>query len=337
MSKHQNSHVNYSTSFKDALRIGKTMLTTQRVDRFPRDALPVQAITAQSLREDNLLHPEQDTLVYRLGHSSLLLRLQGEYVLLDPVLSLRASPSQLFGPKRYHDAPISIADLPPLKTIVISHDHYDHLDKAAIKALDNKVETYVMPTGVGNHLRRWGISDDKITELAWWQGVQIGNTSFSATPAQHFSGRGITDKDKTLWASFVIQGLHDRLFFSGDSGYFPGFKEIGQEFGGFDLTMIETGAYNDMWQAIHMLPEESVQAHIDVKGAIMMPIHNSTFDLALHPWYEPLERAHMVAQSQEVKLATPIIGAAFNINSQPTQQAWWREYASIANLQPSMV
>ncbi len=324
MSKFTNTHIDYTVGFKNSLNIAKKMLTAKRVDRFPAASMPMQKLTARRLQHDHQSHSIDNTLVYRLGHSSLLLRMQGEFILLDPVFSLRASPVQWAGPKRFHDVPVDIADLPSIKTVVISHDHYDHLDKATIKALDHKVENYVMPSGVGNHLRRWGISDNKITELAWWEAVQIADSRFTATPSQHFSGRGIADRDRTLWAGFAIEGLHDRVYFSGDSGYFPGFKEIGQEFGGFDLTMVETGAYNDLWQDIHMLPEQSIQAHIDLQGKLMMPIHNSTFDLSLHAWYEPLERAHLAAKQHQVELITPLIGTAYNVSQAQPTDTWWR-------------
>ena len=336
MDKFENSHTQYTTSFKEGLNIAAKMLTTKRVDRFPAASIPMQKLTARRIQHDDQTTPIEETLVYRLGHSSLMLRMQGEYILLDPVFSLRASPVQWAGPKRYHEVPVDLVDLPNIKTVVISHDHYDHLDKGTIKALDHKIENYVMPLGVGNHLRRWGISDDKITELAWWEGVQIANTRFTATPSQHFSGRGVNDRNRTLWAGFAIEGLYNKLYFTGDSGYFPGFKEIGEEFGGFDLTMVETGAYNTLWQTIHMLPEQSVQAHLDLKGKLMMPIHNGTFDLSLHAWHEPLERAHIAAKQQQVNLITPLMGTAYNVSQGKPTETWWRCPKTAPNLSTAL-
>jgi L-ascorbate metabolism protein UlaG (beta-lactamase superfamily) len=178
----------------------------------------------------------------------------------------------------------------------------------------------------------WGVDADKVTELDWWQEHQVDGINFAATPTQHFSGRGLFDKDSTLWAGWVIQGQNSNLYFSGDSGYFGGFKAVGEKYGPFDITMIETGAYNDMWKEIHMLPEESVQAHIDLKGKAMIPIHNGTFDLALHDWYEPFERAQSAAIQHDVQLLTPKFGEQVEIQSPGIYSAWWREVSETEDL-----
>uniref|UniRef100_UPI0030F49510 MBL fold metallo-hydrolase n=1 Tax=Paraglaciecola sp. TaxID=1920173 RepID=UPI0030F49510 len=223
------------------------MLTQKVADKIPPVTLPVQ--------KPDLLG-SHDILV-KISHSTVLLRLDGQYVLTDPVFSKRASPVQFVGPKRFHDLPLTIAELPHLAVVLISHDHYDHLDKTSIKALAAKTSMFVVPTGVDQHLRRFGIMADKIVVLDWWQHCTLGSLTFHATPAQHFSGRGLFDKNNTTWASFVIESVKRRIFFSGDSGYFNGFAEIGKRFGGFDLSMIETGAYDEMWPDIHMQPEQS--------------------------------------------------------------------------------
>ena len=176
---------------------------------------------------------------------------------------------------------------------------------------------------MGNHLRSWGVPDSQIVELNWWQSTSVSSTTITAAPSQHFSGRGLFDKDKTLWASWVIKGANSSIFFSGDSGYFNGFKDIGERFGPFDVTLIETGAYNELWSDIHMLPEQSVQAHIDVKGSVMIPIHNSTFDLALHNWSDPLERVTQLAIDKNVTLSTPTFGEIINIKTLPLPSYWW--------------
>jgi L-ascorbate metabolism protein UlaG (beta-lactamase superfamily) len=260
---------------------------------------------------------------YRLGHSSILLSMVGQWWLIDPVFSKRASPVQWAGPKRFHPSPIKIKDLPPITGVIISHDHYDHLDKQTIKQLKSKVKNFIVPLGVDAHLRAWGVDAKKIHALDWWQTMHIAGVDLTATPAQHFSGRGISDGDETLWASWAIKSKTESVFYSGDGGYFDGFKVIGEQLGPFDLTFIETGAYNKTWENVHMLPEQSVQAHLDVQGQYMVPVHNSTFDLSLHAWYEPLERVSAAAQSNKVQLLTPMLGQRLNLE-QSENDAWWR-------------
>lgn len=288
----------------------------------PVDTVPVGSIPVFELSRAQLEAAPDNTL-YRLGHSTLLLKMQGVFWLTDPVFSERASPVQWAGPKRFHDAPISIAELPPIKGVILSHDHYDHLDQAAILALTEKVEHFVTPTGVGDHLIAWGIPAEKVHQRDWWQAVSIAGIELIATPAQHFSGRGLTDRDRTLWASWVILNQEQRIFFSGDSGYFKGFKEIGDKYGPFDLTLIETGAYDKQWPDVHMQPEESLQAHLDLRGKRLLPIHNGTFDLALHAWYEPFERIVALAAQRGVKISTPQMGEAVDIAEAQTGQRWW--------------
>ncbi|WP_284243792.1 MBL fold metallo-hydrolase [Thalassotalea insulae] len=227
-------------------------------------------------------------------------------------------------PKRFHQSPIDIEQLPDISVVIISHEHYDHLDKNSIKQLIAKVDHFVTPLKVGDYLTKWGVEASRVTELNWWQEVTIDDIKIVATPAQHFSGRGVFDKDQTLWASWVIQGNESNLFYSGDSGYFSGFKTIGDKYGPFDVTMIETGAYNRLWSDIHMLPEQSLQAHIDLQGKAMLPVHNSTFDLALHDWFEPLERISDLAWEHSVKLVTPIFGKKVSINQPNSKHKWWR-------------
>jgi len=264
-----------------------------------------------------------DNTLYRLGHSTLLMKMQGAFWLTDPVFSERASPFKWMGPKRFHQTPISIADLPPIKGVILSHDHYDHLDYAAILQLADKVEHFITPIGVGDRLIAWGIPASKIQQLAWWQSTQVHGVLLVATPAQHFSGRGLHDRDHTLWASWVIINQDQRIFFSGDSGYFAGFKEIGDQYGPFDLTLIETGAYDKQWPDVHMQPEESLQAHLDLRGKRLLPIHNGTFDLALHAWHEPFDRIVELAQRFQVKISTPMMGEAVDIAEAQNGQRWW--------------
>ncbi len=315
------AYVNANPEIKqDLSKLGsilKRYLFEKRVDPVPTQ-VPLKPINSASLTLDS------ENAVYRLGHSSILLKLQGKVWLIDPVFSKRASFVQWMGPKRFHSVPLDLNNLPDIEGVIISHDHYDHLDKQSIKQLNEKVAHFIVPLGVDNHLTSWGIPAEKIHSLDWWQTLQVGDVNFTATPAQHFSGRGLFDGNETLWASWVIKTDKHSLFFSGDSGYFDGFKLIGERFGPFDITMMETGAYDINWPDIHMLPEESVQAHIDLKGKVLMPIHNGTFDLALHPWYEPFERITAAAAEKNVTIATPIMGEALLLNQPRKNQRWWQ-------------
>jgi len=290
----------------------------------PRDATPSAPIPVLPLSRQALLDSPDDSL-WRLGHSTLLLKLNGHFWLTDPVFSERASPVGFLGPRRFHAPPLSIDDLPPLTGVIISHDHYDHLDRAAVRALAPKVEHFVTALGVGDRLQGWGVPAAKIQQLDWWQETRVQGVRIVATPGQHFSGRGLSDANRTLWASWVIDSGSSRVFFSGDSGYFDGFARIGERFGPFDLTLIETGAYDADWADVHMQPEQSLQAHLDVRGKVLMPIHNGTFDLALHPWTEPFERIAALAQQQGAALATPRMGERVDIHAPAASRLWWRD------------
>ena len=254
-----------------------------------------------------------------------------EIWLTDPVFSERASPVQWMGPKRFHAVPLELEGIKTIKGVVISYDHYDHLDKSTIQLLKDRVEHFIVPLGVDKHLLDWGVPKEKIHVLDWWQEITIDEIKFVATPAQHFSGRGVFDGNETLWASWVIKTSQHSLFFSGDSGYFDGFKLIGERYGPFDLTMMETGAYDKDWADIHMLPEQSVQAHIDLNGRVLMPIHNGTFDLALHPWYEPFARLSKAATSHNIEIATPIMGEEVLLNQPRVNQRWWTGISQVVN------
>ncbi len=288
----------------------------------PLKPLPVHKLTAAQLQMAPV-----DTL-YRLGHSTLLLKLGGEFWLTDPVFAKRASPVQWLGPKRFHKPPLRAEQLPPLKGIIISHNHYDHLDEMSIKVLAKRCEHFYVPLGVGQQLRCWGVAADNISEFDWWQSVQVGDTQLVATPARHFSGRGLFDTDRTLWCSWVIRSPEFSLFFSGDTGYFDGFQQIGKTYGPFDITCIETGAYDHSWPDVHMLPEQSLQAHLDLRGRYMLPIHNGTFDLALHDWFEPFEQIMALAASQQVSLLMPQIGEPVQLLTPPGWYPWWRQQES---------
>ena len=257
-----------------------------------------------------------------LGHSTILINIDGYLVLTDPVFEEKVS---LVGPVKFkRDVSIDYQSLPPIDVVVISHDHYDHLNKKSIQMLSKSTQKFVVPLGVGKYLRKWGVSAEKIVQLDWWENYNHDQQlSITATPAQHFSGRGLTDRNKTLWASWVIHSNMHKVFFSGDSGYFNGFKSIGEKFGPFDITFLECGAYDAMWYPVHMFPEETVQAHLDLKGNILHPIHWGTFNLALHPWYEPMQRLAAASEKANVIYATPIVGEVINTTEDRLGHNWW--------------
>ncbi|MEK0267924.1 MBL fold metallo-hydrolase [Stenotrophomonas rhizophila] len=290
----------------------------------PTDATPLAPIPVQALSRQALLDAPDDSL-WRLGHSTMLMKLDGHFWLTDPVFAERASPMSFMGPKRFHAPPLSIDELPPITGVIISHDHYDHLDHDAILALAPKVQHFVTALGVGDRLIGWGVPAAKVVQLDWWQDTRVEGLKIVATPAQHFSGRTLADGNRTLWASWVIDTGRTRIFFSGDTGYFDGFARIGERYGPFDLTMVETGAYDAQWPDVHMQPEQSLQAHLDVRGKVMMPIHNGTFDLALHPWTEPFERITALAEEQGVALTAPHMGERLDIRAPAPSTQWWRE------------
>lgn len=267
-----------------------------------------------------------DSLVFLTwyGHSAFLLEMNGKNILIDPMLGPNASPVSFFGTRFDYTQEIDLTALPvKIDAVILSHDHYDHLDYPSIMALKDKVKHFYMPLGMSAHFLRWGIPEGKITELDWWESAKLGEMEFVATPARHFSGRGISNRFKTLWASWVIRSDKYALFFSGDGGYFDGFKEIGNKYGPFDFCMMECGQYNTSWADIHMMPEESVQAHIDLQGKVMMPIHWGAFNLAPHDWTEPVRRAHEEADKKGVYLFTPIVGERFALTDTMQSEAWW--------------
>ncbi len=289
----------------------------------PAGTAPDRPIEVQALTRDQLLAAPDRTL-FRLGHSTVLLKLRGRFWLTDPVFSERASPFSWMGPKRFHAPPIALDELPEIEAVILSHDHYDHLDHDTVLALAPKVRRFLTPLGVGQRLIDWGVPAAKVQQFDWWQGTSIAGVQLMATPAQHFSGRGLSDRNSTLWASWVLIDGDLRVFFSGDTGYFDGFKTIGERFGPFDLTLMETGAYDPRWPYVHMQPEQTMQAHVDLRGRRLLPIHNGTFDLAMHRWQDPFERISALARLRKVELVTPVIGAPLAIEEPGPTPAWWQ-------------
>ncbi|MBS1533099.1 MAG: MBL fold metallo-hydrolase [Bacteroidetes bacterium] len=263
-----------------------------------------------------------------MGHSSLLIEIDGKRILTDPVWSERASFLSFMGPKRFFTPPLPLEDLPPLDAVLISHDHYDHLDKQTIKFFAGKEIDFYCSLGVKQYLERWGIDATCITEMDWGDSVLIGgDLVVTAAPARHFSGRGILDRNTTLWSSFVIHGPAHNIFYGADSGWFPGFKDIGDAFGPFDLTMLEIGAYGKYWPDIHMGPDHAANAHLALRGKLMMPIHWGTFNLSTHDWFEPIERLQQYAEERSIDLFVPKPGKPTEVN-EALNSEWWVKYKS---------
>ena len=269
--------------------------------------------------------PEQGLQVTWLGHSTVLLDIDGKRFLTDPVWYERVSPFTRLGPKRFFDVPVSLEELPQIDFILLSHNHYDHLDKNAIQFLTSKNIPVITMLKVGEQLQKWGVDPSLITELDWWEetGPSEGFT-IRALPARHFSGRWLNDRFQTLWGSFAIRGPRHHVYFGADSGYYEGFSFIGKELGPFDLSLLDTGAYNELWEDIHMGPEKAVQANIDLRSKILMPIHWGTFSLALHPWTEPVERVIRAAESRGVDLLLPAPGQTVEVREEYISN-WWKE------------
>jgi L-ascorbate metabolism protein UlaG (beta-lactamase superfamily) len=261
------------------------------------------------------------------GHSSALIEIEGRRILFDPVWSDRCSPSPIVGPRRLHPPPVSLDRLPRLDAIVISHDHYDHLDMATVRTLARTQSApFLVPLGVGAHLDRWGVPADRITELDWNDSVTVAGLRLVAAAARHFSGRAFT-RDNTLWASWVIVGSRRRVFYTGDSGYFDGYAEIGAEYGPFDVTLIQIGAYGIAWPDIHMTPEDGAAAHLDLGGGLLIPLHWATFNLALHDWAEPADRIWREAKARDIRLAVPRPGERIDVDDPPAVDGWWQTIA----------
>lgn len=242
----------------------------------PRSTVPRQPLPVLSPSRAEL-DATVDGSLFRLGHSTLLLKLAGSWWLTDPVFSERASPLPFAGPKRFHAPPVALADLPPIRGVILSHDHYDHLDRAAIKALVPLVELFLAPLGVGDRLLAWGVPPGKVRQLDWWQGIEAGGLRLTATPAQHFSGRGLHDGNRTLWCSWVIESVELKL------------------------------------------------SHRDLGGRWLLPIHNGTFDLAMHAWYETFERILELATERGVRVSTPMMGERIDLQAPHAGRRWWRE------------
>lgn len=272
----------------------------------------------------NALESDVPTVAW-FGHSAYLIKHKGFTLLMDPVFSGYAAPLPFFGNAFKGANEYDVAQMPPIDVLVISHDHYDHLDYSTIRDIHPKVKQFVVPLGVGAHLRHWNVPAEKITELDWWQSKPIADSiQLTATPARHFSGRGFTQA-KTLWASYVLELNGYKLFLGGDSGYDGSFKKIGDKFGPFDIAFLECGQYGVNWPTIHMMPEETATAARDLKADVLMPVHWAKFVLSTHAWDEPVERVTKAARELQQKVTTPLIGQPIRLRVEYPDQAWWKQ------------
>jgi L-ascorbate metabolism protein UlaG (beta-lactamase superfamily) len=288
--------------------------------RYPARPIPL----IRPSREELELPSSSGLKVTWLGHATVLVDVDGTRVLTDPVWGERVSPLARIGPKRFFPPPVALDDLPLLDAVVVSHDHYDHLDMAAAIALSRRGTPFFVPLGVGAHLEHWGVPPAQIVELDWDESRRIGGVTLTLTPARHFSGRRLTDRDVTLWGSWVITGPTHRVYYSGDTGDFEGFRVIGAAHGPFDLTLMSLASYGPTWPDVHMTPEELVRAHVALRGEALLPVHWATFNLAFHDWNEPAHRAAAAARERGVRLLLPRPGESLDPASTKEPVDWWR-------------
>ncbi|CAE1136304.1 MBL fold metallo-hydrolase [Xanthomonas euroxanthea] len=301
----------------------KDMLTGGPEGSRPSHPVPMLDVDFRSLDSN------EDLIVW-LGHSSYYLQVSGKRMLIDPVLSPHVSPFPFLYRAFDGSYPFTAQALPPIDYVLISHDHWDHLDYKTMSNLRSKVGTVVVPLGVGSHLERWGYLPSQIREGDWFDAIQMDpRITIHVLPARHFSGRGLKS-NQTLWAGFLIDGTTRKVFYSGDGGYGPHFAEIGRRYGPVDVAIIENGQYDSLWAQIHMMPEESVRAAQDVRAKVVFPAHAGRFALASHRWFEPYERIQEAASSADITLLTPMIGETVRLDGTQTSfKRWWRQEMSI--------
>ena len=295
--------------------------------RVPRGPLP-----SMDPREGWRAPPGTGLRATWLGHSTVLVEIDGVRVLTDPVWGPRASPSQIAGPKRFQPVPVALRALPPVDAVLVSHDHYDHLDYPTIRELARQEVPFVTSLGVGAHLQAWGVPEHRITELDWWESHTLPNAdlTITAAPSQHFSGRGLKDRNATLWSSLVIRSARHRVFFSGDTGLTTEYAAIRERLGPFDLVMLEVGAFHPSWGDIHLGPGNALEALSLLGGGAFLPVHWGTFALAMHAWDEPAETLLALAPAKGAQLLMPRLGEPVEPAHGPDVTPWWRAVEAAA-------
>jgi L-ascorbate metabolism protein UlaG (beta-lactamase superfamily) len=299
---------------------GYRFIFKRHKERAPKQALPVVSMSRYALE------PASPDLRFAwLGHSGVLLEMGGRRLLIDPVFSERASMVQWAGPRRFQPSPLQAVDLPAVDAVLISHDHYDHLDRATIRSLAGKSAAFHAPLGVAAILDGWGIPRTKIYEYAWWNEHTVDGITITAVPARHFSGRGLFKRFGTLWCGWSVNNSRHRVYHSGDTGMTTAFREIGVMKGPFDLAFIKIGAYDQSWPDIHLDPEQAVAAFLDLRGQSLVPIHWGVFDLGLHSWYEPIERLVRATGRARARVLTPLMGEMVDPDNYENT-CWWRPF-----------
>ena len=287
----------------------------------PKTKLP--EVKPPNIKE--FLKATEDIKFIWFGHSTLLVNINNTIILIDPVFSKAASPVS-FLVERFQPPVLKLSDLPQIDYVLISHDHYDHLDMETIVFFKEKDVKFIAPLGVTSHLKSWGINESKLFEKDWWGKLEFEGITFICTPAQHFSGRlGTIKASRTLWASWVVKTESNSFYFNGDSGYDIHYKRIGDKYGPFDLAFIDSGQYNERWREVHNMPKEAAQAVLDLKGKAMVPIHWGMFNLSLHDWFEPVEESEKYAEKYGIKLMTPKLGQLVSTESQNVFEKWWKD------------
>jgi len=288
---------------------------------------PKATILSKSFNRSDYTTSNQKAKIAWFGHSSILLNIDKKNILIDPVFSERASMFSFMGPKRYaYTHHVTVNDMPPIDAVLISHDHYDHLDYETFMKLKFRVNRFFVPLGVGVHLEEWGIPKEQIIELDWWEEIDFDDQiKLVFTPSRHFSGRGLGDRFTTLWGSWIIDGSRQKLYFGGDSGYSKSFKEIGEKYGPFDLALLECGQYSKYWTDIHMLPEQTAQAGTDLNAKNVMPIHWGKFTLSIHHWREPVQRFVKASSSHQYHVLIPELNTSFDVPDSTIISPWWKE------------
>lgn len=290
-------------------------------NRRPHFELPTVNVDLRALQQRN-----EDAIIW-YGHSTYLMQLNGKRIFVDPMLANSYSPLFGIGGRRFNkQIPIQIEQLEEIDVVLITHNHYDHLNRQSIIRLKQNVSHFVVPKGLSPLLMKWGVAKNRIHELAWWQTFHLEGLSITGTPAQHFSGRGLSDRNVTLWCSYVVESNKRKVYCGGDSGYGSHFAEIGEKYGPFDLTVLECGQYDDRWASVHMRPEETVQAHLDLQGNLLLPVHWAGFTLAFHDWDDPIKRVVHAAVRANIIIATPFLGEAVRLGtSEIPTHPWWEK------------